>query len=122
MQKLSIGVIACLVLLILAGLVGGMMLSYMFFGFVFFLGLIGLIESVSLIKWLVYKLGSLFDFMLTAGSIAILFTGGVTAGAAITIGALMFTFIYRPWIKYQQLKAKEKAEDKAKSNINRFYI
>ena len=117
MQRLAYGIIAFVVIMLIGGIVGGMLLSYMFFGLIFFVSLVALTESIRPLRFIVYRLGSFFDIALTLGSIYVLFVGGVTAGAGITIGSLLFTIIYRPYIRYKRLVSNQRSKD-----ITRFHI
>lgn len=95
-------------ILIAAMFFGGTLATWVFFGALTFAGFVGLVESVPVLKWIVYRTSGLFDILIFVGSIIATIRLGVTITASLTIAGLLFTFVYRPYIvlKKQQSKSK----------------
>lgn len=97
-----------IVAVLIAIMVGGHIAAWTFFGLLTFAGFVGLVETVPLLKWIVYRTSQLFDFVIFGLTIAATVKLGVTITASLTIAGLAFTFIYRPYIASQRAKGKPK--------------
>ncbi len=82
--------------------IGGTLATWIFFGILTFAGFVGMVESITLLKWIVYKTSGLFDVIIFAATIMATVRLGVTVTASLTIAGLLFTFVYRPWIQYKK--------------------
>lgn len=76
------------------------------FGLLTLAGLIGLIENISWLKWLVYRTSTFWDIIIFGATIIATVQLGVTITASLTIASIGFTFAYRPYIQAQRAKAK----------------
>ena len=86
--------------------IGGMMATWIFFGLLTLAGLIGLIENIAILKWIVYRTSGALDILIFIAGIMATIKLGVTITASLTVAGLGFTFLYRPWIQKQVAKRK----------------
>lgn len=82
--------------------IGGTIATWILFGALTFSGFVGLVESVPVLKWIVYRTSGLFDIVIFVTSIVATIKLGVTITASLTIAGLLFTFVYRPYIIFQK--------------------
>ncbi len=97
-----------IIVLLVGMFVGGTLATWIFFGILTFAGFVGLVESVPLLKWIIYKTSGLFDIIIFVATIAATVKLGVTITASLTIAGLLFTFVYRPYINYKKQQLKNK--------------
>ena len=93
---------------------GGMLATWIFFGILTFAGFVGLVESIPILKWIVYRTSGLFDVIIFGATIAATAALGVTVMASLTIAGLCFTFLYRPYIR---MKKQERAPKQPKYKL-----
>lgn len=93
---------------LLAITMGGHIAAWTFFGLLTFMGFVGLVETIPLLKWIVYRTSKFFDFVFFGLTIVATVKLGVTITASLTIACLAFTFVYRPYIANKRVKAKSK--------------
>ena len=103
-----------IVAIIIGIAVGGMLSSWIFFGILTFAGFVGLVESIPILKWIVYRTSGLFDVLIFGATVAATASLGVTIMASLTIAGLCFTFLYRPYIK---MKKQERAPKQPKFKL-----
>ena len=100
---------ALFIIVLLVGMfIGGILATWIFFGILTFAGFVGLIESISVLKWIVYRTSGLFDIIIFVLSLIATVRLGVTITASLTIAGLLFTFVYRPYISYKKQQLKNK--------------
>ena len=92
--------------LLLGMLIGGTLATWIFFGILTFAGFVGLVESVGVLKWIIYRTSGLFDIIIFVATLVATARLGVTVTASLTIAGLLFTFAYRPYINYKKQQAK----------------
>lgn len=97
-----------IIVLLVGMFIGGTLATWIFFGILTFAGFVGLVESVPLLKWIIYKTSGLFDIIIFVATIAATVRLGVTITASLTIAGLLFTFVYRPYITYKKQQLKNK--------------
>ena len=96
---------ALFIIVLLVGMfIGGTLATWIFFGILTFAGFVGLIESIPVLKWVVYRTSGLFDIIIFVSTIIATVRLGVTITASLTIAGLLFTFVYRPYITYSKTK------------------
>lgn len=98
--------IGFIIVLVLIMLVGGTLATWTLFGILTFMGFVALVESITILKWIVYKTSGLFDLIIFGATIVATVRLGVTITASLTIAGLCFTFLYRPYIQHQVNKNK----------------
>ena len=94
--------IVFIAVLLVGMFIGGTLATWIFFGMLTFAGFVGMVESITVLKWIVYRTSGLFDVIIFALTIMATVRLGVTVTASLTIAGLMFTFVYRPYIKYKK--------------------
>lgn len=100
---------AVIIIVLLAGMfIGGTLAAWIFFGILTFVGFVGLIESIPVLKWIVYRTSGLFDVIIFVLTIIATVKLGVTITASLSIAGLLFTFVYRPYINYKKQQLKNK--------------
>lgn len=105
----TIGFIICMFI----GLaIGGVLVAWIFFGLLTLSGLIGLIENIAPLKWIVYRTSAFWDIIIFLATIIATAKLGVTITASLSVAGLGFTFVYRPWIQAQRAKDKAAQLDK----------
>ena len=87
--------------MIIAMVIGGTLATWTFFGLLTFAGFVGMVESIPILKWIVYRTSALFDVIIFGLTIVATVKLGVTITASLTIAGLCFTFLYRPYIQHQ---------------------
>lgn len=98
---------AIFIIVLLVGMfIGGTLATWIFFGILTFAGFVGMVESITLLKWIVYRTSGLFDVIIFVATIMATMKLGVTVTASLTIAGLLFTFVYRPWIQYKKTTTK----------------
>ena len=97
-----------IVAIFIAIMIGGHIAAWTFFGLLTFAGFVGLVESIPLLKWIIYRTSQLFDFLIFGLTIAATVKLGVTITASLTIAGLAFTFVYRPYIASKRAKNTKK--------------
>ncbi len=103
-------VLAYIIAIVIAFAFGGVLAIWTFFGLLTLAGMIGLVENIGWLKWLVYRTSTFWDILIFGGTIAATVSLGVTITASLTIASLGFTFGYRPFIQ----NARKKQQDKNK--------
>lgn len=101
--------------IIIAFAVGSHIMSAAFFGTVTLLGLVVLIESMPLLKWLVTKSSKLIDIMIFVFTIALMANSGITATAALTIAGVGYTLVYAPYLRAQRTEQRSNKQVSNKS-------
>ena len=86
--------------MIIAIVIGGTLATWTFFGLLTFAGFVGMVESIPVLKWIVYRTSALFDVVIFGLTIIATVKLGVTITASLTIAGLCFTFLYRLYISY----------------------
>lgn len=81
--------------------IGGTIASHMFFGLLTLIGFIVLVESIPVLKWLIYRTSGLFDIIIFGVCIFATIRLGVTITAALTLAGIGFSLVYRPYIQTQ---------------------
>lgn len=109
MNRLIIGAVIMLVILIVSFMIGGVLGFSVFFALVKFAALVAVVESVPPFRWLAHRLGGLFDVGLFIFSFYMMYASTVTMGISFTITAFLFTILYRPYVRY--LKEKKIIEE-----------
>lgn len=107
----------CLGVLFLGIVIGGHIVTHIMFGLLMFLGLVGLIENIPAIKWLVYKSNKFWDIMLFIASIIATVKLGVTITGAITVASIIYTFIYAPFIRNKMRYDNFVKEERKRKNM-----
>ena len=79
------------------------------YGLMSFVGLIALIETIPLLKWIVIKATSLIDILIFAASIAATLYSGYNISASLVLVGLGYTLVYAPYVRHQA-KAKRKPQ------------
>ena len=93
------GVILSFVLFVITFYVGVVLSTYFFLGILMFIGLVIIIESVSPLKWFVYKCYNAFDLMLFISGVILTFKLGVTISASFIVLNILYSLTYKQWIK-----------------------
>ena len=86
--------------MIIAMVIGGTLATWTFFGLLTLAGFVGMVESIPILKWIVYRTSALFDIVIFGLTIIATVKLGVTITASLTIAGLGFTFLYRPYISH----------------------
>ena len=97
-----------IIVLLVGMFIGGTLATWIFFGILTFAGFVGLVESVPVLKWIIYRTSGLFDIIIFVATIMATVKLGVTVTASLTIAGLLFTFAYRPYINYKKQQLKNK--------------
>lgn len=107
-SKLNMGLFGFIV--ILGMMVGGFIVSYIFFGMMTLIGFIALVESIRPLKWFVERASSLIDVIIFFATLTATFELGVTITATLTVAGLGFTLLYAPYLRarYRNKKNKRK--------------
>ena len=93
------------IVLVIGLLSGGELATWTFFGLLTFMGLVGIVETIPPIRWLVHSCSQTIDVLFFGFTIIATMNYGVTITASLTIAGLCFTFFYRSYIR--GLKEKE---------------
>lgn len=96
------------IIIIIATIIGLFVFTtYVFFGIITLLGLVGLIESVPSLKWLAKRTANLIDILIFVLTIVATVQLGVTITASLTIAGLLYTAVYKPFlVKERELEKK----------------
>lgn len=97
--------------------IGGMLAALIFFGLLTFIGFVGLVESVPLLRWIFYRTSQVFDVVIFVATIAATVKLGVTITASLTVAGLAVTFLYRPYIENKKRIAKKNSNNHSKYKL-----
>lgn len=89
----------CIAIAVVCLCVGGIVLEAMLTGIITFIGLVALIESINIMRWLVVHTYKLVDFVIFAFGVYAKIHFGVTVAIGIMFAGLCFTLIYGPYIR-----------------------
>lgn len=96
---------------------GGYIAASIFFGLITLLGFICLVESISILKFLVYKSCSAIDIILFILTVIATAKLGVTITGGLTVAGLGFSMLYAPYMRAKIRESKSKKEsDKYSQN------
>lgn len=107
MNKFHQGLLFYGIIFAIGAMVGGMMLSFIFFATIKFVAIVAVVETIKPIKWLAYRFPGLFDTALFVLAFYLMFTAGVTIGVSFTVTALMWTLVYKPYIAMKKFKRSQ---------------
>ncbi len=88
-------------LLIVGMMIGGTLTMYIFAGICTLAGLIALVESIPLLKWVFRRTSKAIDVLIFILTLIASFSAGVTVAMSYMIAGLGFTLIYVPHLKRQ---------------------
>lgn len=91
-MKLFIALLALITVI----MVGGAIATYVMAGVLMFAGLVALVESIPLLKWIFRYTSSLLDVLIFGFSIYGLAHMGATVSIGMSVCGLLFTLIYKP--------------------------
>jgi hypothetical protein len=91
---------------IISVIIGGHLAAYFFFGVITLVGFIALIESISMLKWIVIRTSGLIDVIIFVTTIIATASFGITITASLTVAGLGFTLLYAPWLRSNHYKSK----------------
>lgn len=90
---------------------GGTIASCIFFGVITLLGFIFMVESISFLKFIVYKSNAFIDIILFIFTLIATAKFGVTIAGGLTIAGLGFSMVYAPYMR-EQIKNKKSKKQK----------
>lgn len=83
-------------------MIGGTLTMYLFAGICTLAGLIALVESIPLLKWLLRRTTQAVDVIIFVLTLIASFSAGVTVAMSYMIAGLGFTLIYAPMLKQKK--------------------
>lgn len=94
--------------LVIGIIIGGYMTGIIFFGVLMLLGIIAIVESIPVLRWICERMPSFLDVIITGASIISIATLGLTVAGSLSIAAFGWTMVYAPWLRqrYQLRKFK----------------
>lgn len=93
-MKIVIGIIVILVILS----VGGSIATYVLSGVLMFAGLVAMVESIGILKWLFRHTSSLVDILIFGFTVFAMSHMGATVSISLSVAGLLFTIIYKPML------------------------
>jgi len=91
-------------LFVMVLMIGGALATYVFSGVLMFAGLVAMVESVPLLKWMFKKTSGFIDVLIFAFSIYGLAHMGATVSIGLSVAGLLFTLVYKPMFLKKGLK------------------
>lgn len=93
-------ILLLLFLIFLSFMIGGLFLMYLGIGLIMFIGFIITVESISPLRYLVYRFSNLLDIFFMLFNVYITISMGVTVGVSFIFFNLLYSWIYkRHWIR-----------------------
>lgn len=89
------------VLLAIGFIIGGTLTMYLFAGICTLIGLIVLVETIPLLKWILRRTSQAVDVIIFVLTLVASFSAGVTVAMSYMVAGLGFTLIYAPMLKYR---------------------
>lgn len=101
----------------IAFVVGGIIVTYFLSGLFIFLSFVVVVQNSSYIRYFVYKTNRLLDVIIFSFALYAKIHFGVTIAMSITIGGLLYSFIYVPYLRsvYAALEKQARIERNRKS-------
>lgn len=112
------GLILFVGIVIVSFMIGSYILTATFFGIITLLGLIALIESISMLKWLATRSSKAIDVIIFVFTIFATMNYGLNIAASLTVAGIGYTLVYAPYLR-ENRKHKKKEPLKYGSGIDR---
>ena len=100
-------------------IVGGFIQTAAFFGAITLLGLVVVVESIPMLKWLLQRTSKVVDVIILIATIIATANLGLNITAALTIAGIGYTLIYAPYIREQRQVTKSQPKPIG-NTINRY--
>ena len=96
-------------MILIAIMIGGDVVAYMFTGLITLLGFVMLVEGIPWLKWICVKLNTLIDIAFFVFGVYAKIHFGVTIAMALLFAGLGYSMLYRPYlIRNDELDKEER--------------
>ena len=101
---------------------GAFIFQAAFFGALTLLGLVVLIESIPLLRWLCMRTSRVIDVCIFLFSIAAIAQYGLTIAASLTVAGLGYTLVYAPYLRERKRLSDHYRKSKVGNARDKFKI
>lgn len=103
-------------------MVGGYILSAIFFGTITLLGLVVIIESIPPFRWIASRTSAVIDVLIFVFTIMAIANYGLNLTASLTVAGLGYTLLYAPHLRSERKKQREHRKKHGRRRPFRNYI
>lgn len=114
------GALIFLFIILMAFLIGSYILTATFFGVITLVGLIALIESIPILRWLASKSTKTIDVIIFVCTIFATMNYGLNIAASLTVAGIGYTLVYAPYLRENEIVVRVKNTKKRSSNRPKF--
>ena len=115
------GLLLYVAILFLGFIVGGFIQAAAFFGVITLVGLIALVETIGVLKWIVKRTSKVLDVIIFIFTLFATAKFGLNITAALTIAGIGYSLVYAPYIRQEHKIIKAHKDNYIPSKVDELW-